>query len=112
MDIKTCKERYPNVSGIPSLSIETIAESIDFLKQGTVPYEFRTTVVKELHSAEDFQNIGPWLAGASNYFLQNFVDSDQVLMSGFSAHSKEDMISFLEIVKPYVMHADLRGVDY
>ena len=112
MDIKTCKERYPAVAGIPSLSIDDVNESVNFLKQGTVPYEFRTTVVKELHTADDFKRIGTWIEGVPNYFLQNFVDSDRVLMSGFSSCSKEEMLSFLEIVKPYAAHAELRGVDY
>ena len=112
MDIKTCKERYPDVAGIPSLHIEGIMESIEFLKRGTVPYEFRTTVVKELHSAADFESIGQWLSGCSNYFLQNYVDSDRVLVPGFSSCSKDELLSYLEIVKPYVAHAELRGVDY
>ena len=112
MDIKTCKERYPAVSGIPSLQIEGIIESVDFLKQSSIPYEFRTTVVRELHSAEDFVRIGEWIAGCSNYYLQNFVDSDHILVSGFSPCSKEELMEYRNIVKPYVVHAELRGVDH
>lgn len=112
MDIKTCKERYPEVTGIPSANIGVIMESVEFLKQGTVPYEFRTTVVKELHSTDDFAKIGEWISGCPNYFLQNYVDSENVLISGFSSCCKEELISFMEIVKPYVGQAELRGVDY
>ena len=112
MDIKTCKERYPDVAGIPSLRLEGIIESVEFLKQGTIPYEFRTTVVKELHSAEDFTRIGQWLSGCSRYYLQNFVDSEQVLVSGFSACSKEELLEYQALVRPYVTHVELRGVDY
>ncbi len=112
MDIKTCKERYPDVAGIPSLKLDAIQESVEFLKQGTIPYEFRTTVVKELHSAEDFSRIGEWISGASNYFLQNYVDSDQVLVDGFSSCSKDELLSFMSIVKPHIQHVELRGVDY
>ena len=112
MDIKTCKERYPDVIGIPSANIGSILESVEFLKQGTVPYEFRTTVVKELHSTEDFARIGEWISGCPNYFLQNYVDSENVLVSGFSSCSKEELLSFRDIVKPYVGRVELRGVDY
>ena len=112
MDIKTCKERYPKVVGIPSANIGSIMESVEFLKQGTVPYEFRTTVVKELHRAEDFARIAKWISGCPNYFLQNYVDSEQVLVAGFSSCSKEELLSFREIIKPYVGHVELRGVDY
>lgn len=112
MDIKTCQERYPLVAGIPSVNIEKIEESADFLKTGTVPYEFRTTVVRELHQAEDFVKIARWQEGCTQYYLQNFVDSDQVLNPVYTSWGKEELLSFLEIVKPYVKHAELRGVDY
>lgn len=112
MDIKTCKERYPEVSGIPSMNIGAIIESVEYLKTGTIPYEFRTTVVRELHCAGDFEKIGPWISGCPSYFLQNFVESENVLEQGFSCCSKEELLSYLEIVKPYVGHAALRGIDY
>lgn len=112
MDIKTCKERYPAVAGIPSVNMASIEESMDFLKGGSVPYEFRTTVVKELHSAADFEKIGPWIAGCPNYYLQNFIDSENVLKPGFSSCSREELLSYLQIVRPWVGQASLRGVDY
>lgn len=111
MDIKSCKERYPETAGIPSIQIDNIIESVEFLKQGTVPYEFRTTVVRELHHAEDFDAIGRWISGCPRYYIQNYVDSDRVLVSGFSSYGKEDLLRFLEIVTPYVQHAELRGID-
>ena len=111
MDIKTCKERYAEVSGIPFVMIEKIEESVEFLKAGVVPYEFRTTVVQELHTAEDFKRIGPWLQGCPRYFLQSFTDSGNVLQPGFTGCTKEELTSFLSLVKPYVGQAALRGVD-
>ena len=77
-----------------------------------IPFEFRTTVVKELHSAEDFEKIGPWISGCPNYYLQNFVDSGNVLMDGFSGCTKDELLSYLRIAAPYVGHAELRGIDY
>ncbi|MCI9570612.1 MAG: anaerobic ribonucleoside-triphosphate reductase activating protein [Lachnospiraceae bacterium] len=111
MDIKTCKERYPAVAGIPFFDMKHIEESIDFLKSGVVPYEFRTTVVRELHSADDFEKIGPWIEGGSNYFLQNFVASERVLHPGFSGYTKDELRQFAEIMVPFVGHVALRGVD-
>ena len=112
MDIKTCKERYTLVTGIPSIEIKKIETSVNFLKTSTIPFEFRTTVVRELHCAEDFEKIGDWIEGAPLYFLQNFVDSEQVLNHSFSSFSKEELLSFLEIVKPYVGKAEIRGIEY
>lgn len=112
MDIKTCKERYPQVAGVPSIDMGKIEESVDFLKQGTVSYEFRTTVVRELHSAADFEKIGPWIEGCPAYYLQNFVDSGNVLNPVYTSYGKEELLSFVEIVRPFVGHAELRGIDY
>lgn len=112
MDIKTCKERYSELAGIPSVMIDKIEESMDFLKSGSVPYEFRTTVVKELHTADDFEKIGPWISGCTNYFLQNFVDSGNVLNPVYSGCTKEELTAYMELVKPYVSHVAIRGIDY
>lgn len=111
MDIKTCKERYPAVAGIPSVDMNRIEESVDFLKSGVVPYEFRTTVVKELHSAGDFEKIGPWIEGCESYFLQNFVASEHVLCSGFSGCTKGELERFAAIMAPFIGHVALRGID-
>lgn len=111
MDIKSCPDRYSIVSGIPNLNLEPIFESISFLKQNTVPFEFRTTLVKELHTAADIQEIGKWLAGDSQYFLQNYKDSDQVLTSGLHGFTKEELLTFASILKPYIPNVNLRGID-
>ena len=111
MDIKSSPEHYAEAAGVPGLDIGLINESIAFLKEGTVPYEFRTTVAKGLHTREDFEQIGPWLAGASQYFLQNYVDSDNVLRPGFSSYSSLELLAFADIVRPYVDQVSLRGVD-
>lgn len=111
MDIKTSKERYPVVSGIPSLLICNIEESVSLLMNGKIPYEFRTTVVKELHSPEDFEKIGQWLQGCSQYYLQNFVDSGNVLVPGFTGCTPQELLAFAEILKPYISHVSIRGTE-
>lgn len=111
MDIKSSPENYAMVAGIRNLDIRLIDESISFLKEGSVPYEFRTTVVKGLHADEDFTRIGRWLQGASRYFLQNYVESDQVLSPGFGSYSAEELLSFADLVRPFVRSVQLRGVD-
>ena len=112
MDVKASKERYAVLAGIPSVDIAKLDESIDYLVHGSLPYEFRTTVVKELHSDEDFEKIGPWIRGCKNYYLQCFVDSDQVLNPVYTSPTKEELLRYQSIVEPYVEHVELRGVDY
>lgn len=112
MDIKSGHTGYQRAAGRTELDFARIEESVSFLLTGTVPYEFRTTVVKGLHTTEDFLEIGPWIAGADAYFLQSYKDSEQVLMPGFSDFSKDELLAFADTVRPYVKNTSLRGIDY
>lgn len=110
MDIKNSPQKYALTAGVPDLDMTPITESADLLMRGSTPYEFRTTVVKELHEAEDFESIGAWIKGARAYYLQSFTDSGDIIESGLSAHSAETLKHFLAIVKKYVSNSHLRGV--
>lgn len=113
MDIKAARDHYGEVAGKPELRMEMIDESIQFLLSGSVPYEFRTTVVRGLHTADDFSKIGPWIKGCSKYYLQCFTESGQVLVPGmYSDFTKEEMLGFADLVRPYVGQVSLRGIDY
>ena len=112
MDIKAGRSRYEAAAGIHDLSMELIDESIRLLMSGSVPYEFRTTVVQGIHTEADFREIGPWIRGCRSYFLQAFRDSEQVLMSGtYTAFSKEEMLAFAELMRPFAGEVRLRGID-
>ena len=64
VDIKNSKERYAETTGIPRLDLSGIEETVRYLLEGHVPYEFRTTVVAEFHTPEDIRKIGEWIHGA------------------------------------------------
>lgn len=110
MDVKNSPARYAETAGVEGLDLAPIRDSVSFLLSGTVDYEFRTTVVRELHDEDSFRAIGPWLAGAKRYFLQSFVDRDTVLRPGLHPYAEEVLCRFLELVKPKVPSAQLRGV--
>lgn len=113
MDIKASRDNYSKVAGVPELQMEHIDESIEFLLSGSIPYEFRTTVVCGLHTSRDFDEIGPWIKGCAEYYLQCYTESGQVLMPGFySAFTKEEMLDFSQQVRPFVKKVTLRGIDY
>ncbi len=110
VDIKNDKNRYGETVGIPELDISRIEETVSFLLEGNVPYEFRTTVVKQFHDADSFKGIAEWIDGAEHYFLQSFVDRETVPFSGLEAYSPEELENFKTIVEPHVKHIELRGV--
>lgn len=114
MDIKSGPGGYAACTGVPGIGMEPYLESIRLLIEGGVPYEFRTTVVKGLHTAADFEEIGPMIEGCERYYLQSYQDSGNVLdrEAGFSAFSKDELLSFAALVTPYVGSVQLRGIDY
>ena len=117
MDVKNSRERYAETVGRCRPgdsfedSLERIERSIAFLLEGRVPYEFRTTVVREFHDDDSFRGISEMIRGADQYFLQCFTDRDSVLMSGLSAPSREEMERYAEIVRPFVGSVSIRGMD-
>ena len=110
MDIKNSKEKYGLTVGIKDFDITPIEESVEFLKKGKVDFEFRTTIVKEFHEAQDIVAIGEWLRGTKKYFLQGYIDSGDCIENGFEAREKAEMERFLSLVTPYIPDAQLRGV--
>ena len=111
MDIKHSPERYPDVCNSPSLSLDAVNESVSWLLEGRIPYEFRTTVVRELHSREDFEKIGAWIAGADAYYLQAYRESEQVIRPGFTSYTRKELEGFQSLLKKYISHVEIRGVD-
>lgn len=110
MDIKNSPERYAQTCGLEKVNMEKINESISLLMHEAPDYEFRTTVVAQLHDRDSFLAIGPWLKGAKRYFLQAFVDRDTVPFAGFTAPSKESLEEYAEVLRPFISEVSIRGV--
>lgn len=110
MDIKSSPLRYDQLSGVSPLDFSKIKNSIELLRNSGIDHEFRTTVVDQLHSETDFEQIGRLLEGEEKYFLQSFVDSGDCIVPGFSGASPVKMKHYLAIVQKYVPHARLRGM--
>ena len=109
MDIKNSEEKYSETCGV-SVDTSKISESISALMVSGVPFEFRTTVVKELHTPQDIVAIASWISGAPRYFLQSFTDSGDIISSGLSAYSPEEMKQILASAQKIIPSAELRGV--
>ena len=80
MDIKNSREKYPMTVGKADFDISWVERSAEILMRGKIPFEFRTTVVKELHTAKDIESVGRWLSGNEKFYLQTFKDSGSSLL--------------------------------
>lgn len=91
MDIKNAPEKYRQTIGVPGFDTAPVEESITFLLEGKVAYEFRTTVVRGFHVPGDIVSIAKRIAGAEKYFLQRFDNPERALRPGLEAYSDSEM---------------------
>lgn len=110
MDIKNSAELYSETVGISSYDISKIRESIAFLLEGRVDYEFRTTVVRELHSVFSIEGIGRMINGAKRHYIQAFIDSGELIGFDLTAVPKDEMESMRKIMLKYVDSCEIRGI--
>ena len=108
MDIKSSLHNYGKAIGIDDFETSQVEESVAYLLTDVVPYEFRTTVVRKLHTVDDFHSIGKWLQNADKYFLQKFKYSEGVPDKNLSECNDKEMKEFCEILTTYNIDASLR----
>jgi len=110
MDIKNRPEKYAETVGVPRFDLAPIQESIALLRHSSVDFEFRTTVVKEFHTAEDIRAIGAWLKGSPRYYLQQFVDSGNLVGHGCSPLSPTELQTLANMAAPFFGVVEVRGI--
>ena len=110
MDIKNSFEKYPETCGLDVMELDSIKESIALLIGGKADFEFRTTVVSPLHTPEDIEALAKEISGAEKYFIQNFVDSGELLGGGMTALPRETLDQMLTTARKYIPETQLRGV--
>ena len=110
MDVKNCRDKYALTSGKTCMDLSAVDESIRFLLSGEVEAEFRTTVVKSFHTEEDLLKITDWISGADRYFLQQFVDSGNLINENLEGYSDAELTSIYKQVKRKLPVTKLRGI--
>lgn len=117
MDIKNSPQAYSRTAGMKDGLLSKVEDSIRYLLSQKVDYEFRTTVVAELHDATSVEQMGVWIRElgdgqpAKRWYLQAFVDRDSVLKPGLHTPEHTQMRQFEKILAPYAEIVGLRGVD-
>lgn len=111
MDIKNSPEGYQKACGA-QIDIENIKKSIEIIKSSGVRHEFRTTVVKGIHTAADISECAEWIGEGERYFLQSYKVSDDIIApDGLSAFSDGELKEILGQAKKFNSATELRGVE-
>lgn len=117
MDIKNAPARYGKTAGVPNMDLSGVEESIRYLLEDHVDYEFRTTVADELHDAQDMEEMGAWLCSLipgrkpRRHYIQPYVDRDSVLTQGLHTPEKEKLLDMAGKLTPYADLVEIRGMD-
>ena len=109
MDVKNSLPCYGETVGIRHFDPAPVEESMDFLMEGHVPFEFRTTLVKGLHTPESITAMSRRVAGDERFFLQTFEDSGDLIGEGLSAFDRDETEALLAVLRAYVPNAQIRS---
>jgi len=107
MDVKTCPEKYRLLGAKDTAGL---MRTVEILKTGKVPYEFRTTVVPELVTSEDVACIGEIVKGAKTCALQQFVPDDTLdkKFQSVKPYAAEVINGYAETMRKYAENVVLR----
>jgi len=109
MDIKSPIDKYSKTV-CAMLDVGSVLKSINILKNSSIEYEFRTTVVKSQLLPKDFEQIGEMIEGAQKYYLQKFVPT-KTLNEEFltqSTYSDEEFEIIASNMRKYVKEVFVR----
>lgn len=128
MDIKNCRKKYGMTAGLEGFDVKKIEQSMEILKAFKIPYEYRTTVVKGLHTPKDILEIGKWIEEDPfcGYFLQGFqeneksiqrlqekavIEKEKLAFSAFEKEEMQEMVSTLSKLSGMTGRVFLRGIE-
>ncbi|MBQ7999713.1 MAG: anaerobic ribonucleoside-triphosphate reductase activating protein [Ruminococcus sp.] len=110
MDIKNSQKKYAATAGKKLFDLSAVMESVDFLIKGSIPYEFRTTVTRDFHTLDDLLDIAKWISGCDAYYLQQFVDSGNLIDTDTTGYTNDELREMYRIVKKHLPCTQLRGI--
>jgi pyruvate formate lyase activating enzyme len=107
MDVKTCAEKYKLLGAKDTAGF---MRTMEILKTGKVPYEFRTTVVPELVTAQDATCIGELVKGSKTHALQQYVPTDTLdkKYQSLRPYAPETIGELAKIIQPFTEKVVLR----
>jgi len=110
MDIKAPLSKYSKTVNI-KVDTKKIKESIKVIMNSGLPYEFRSTIMPELHSAKDLEQMAKLVTGADAYYLQKFIPSGNLNNQEFNkliSFTSKEMKALAKLCKPYVKKCQAR----
>ena len=102
MDIKNSLKKYYLITGINKnnlLLLNNVKKSIEYLNKNNIPFEFRTTVIKEFHNLKDLINIVNMIGKKQKYILQKYEDKKECLKHNFHSINQNKIKKYIKEIK-------------
>ena len=84
MDIKASLPSYKRITGT-FVNLEKIRQTIGLIKSSGIAHEFRTTVVPDIISSKDIDEIAKLIGQSSHFFIQQFKPTDSTIGKKYAA---------------------------
>lgn len=110
VDLKNSPAFYAKTVGVTGFDFASVAETMRLLRESGVGYEFRTTLVKGLHTAESLKEAAKLIRPGEKWYLQQFVDSGDILAQGTEGFTPEEMRDICAEIKAFLPSVQLRGL--
>ena len=111
MDLKTDPVKYATYIQ-SNCNIDAIFSSIEMIMNSAVAYEFRTTCVKPIVTAQSIENISRLIQGAEVYVLQRFHKSEMLHPEFFNEieyeYSDDEMLRLKAVAETWVRQVIVR----
>jgi len=115
MDIKSSKEKYKEITN-SEIDIKKIEKSIKIISSLLDYYEFRTTILEDLHDVKELEEMAKWInqlcAGkAKKFALQGFENQGKLIEGKFKKKkdTKENYLRDLkDILEDYFETVEIR----
>ena len=111
MDVKNALPWYARTVGIRDFDTSNVEKTVAYLKSGAVAHEFRTTVVKGLHTPGSMEALARLLEGEPKYYIQPFVDSGDLIDPACRPLTQMELNTLLTAVTAILPGAALRGAE-
>ena len=109
MDIKTVFSKYEIIT-CRNVNIDRLKESIDLIKNSSIDYEFRTTVIKQFITYEDLVFMLDYL-NCSKYYLQKFEDRETNIIPNLEAYTDNELKEIYLKLKEKYDYIKIRGLN-
>jgi len=111
MDLKNAPALYGKTVGISDYSFENAAKSMSLLRGSGVPYEYRTTVVKPLHTIDSLMELASLINDGESWYLQQYTEGgEQINPKGLTPYTEGEMREIHAELQKKAPSVRLRGL--